>query len=313
MSAPTVGVLVMAHGTPAVPEEIESFYTRIRRGHPPSAEQLADLRRRYDAIGGTSPLAARTDAQVAGIAHELERVAPGAFSVRFGAKHTTPSIEDAAAELARDADRIVGIVLTPHRASMGSEEYLQRAADALAATGTGAELVAVRQWWDAPGFAQLLAERVRAAVGRVQGDGPVRVLFTAHSLPERVIAAGDPYPAQVAASGDAVALAAGLEAAGVTWDVAWQSAGRTPEPWIGPDLLATLRALADGTPRAVVVCPVGFVADHLEVLYDVDIEARQVADSVGIAFTRTESLNDDPRFCAILAAVVRDAANTADG
>ncbi len=308
MTRPSIGVLVMAHGTPAAREEIAAFYTRIRRGRPPSAEQLAELWRRYEAIGGTSPLAQRTAAQVAGVARELERAAPGSFTVRFGAKHTVPFIEDAASALARETDSIVGIVLTPHRASMGSDEYLLRAAEAIEAAGGGTELVAVRQWWDAPGFAELVAGRVHEALARVRADGPPTVLFSAHSLPQRVIAAGDPYPDQVAASGDAVAAAADLARAGIPWRVAWQSAGRTPEPWIGPDIRATLHELAQEGTRAVVVCPIGFVADHLEVLYDVDIEARRVADALGLALVRTESLNDDPRLLTILAAVVRRAA-----
>ena len=307
------GVLVMAHGTPGMPEELEHFYTRIRRGHPPSAEQLADLRRRYDAIGGTSPLAARTGAQVAGIAAELEGSAPGRFAVRYGAKHTEPSIEDAATALALGgADPVVGIVLTPHRASMGSDEYLERAASAVAAARPATRFVPVRQWYDAPGFSELLAERLHAALDRLPpSPGPRVVLFTAHSLPERVAAAGDPYPEQVAASAAAVARAADLDRAGVAWEIAWQSAGRTPEPWIGPDLLSVLRRLASGGAAAAVVCPVGFVADHLEVLFDVDVEARGVAAEVGLAFERTASLDDDPRFCAVLARVVEEAAGAA--
>lgn len=307
------GVLVMAHGTPANPDEIEAFYTRIRRGRPPTPELLADLRRRYDAIGGTSPLAARTAAQVAGIAAHLEALAPGAYDVRYGAKHTDPSIEEAAGELATAAlAAVVGIVLTPHRASMGSDEYLDRAEAALIAAG-GPPLVRVLQWYDAEGFAPILAERVLGAVEGLRGAGPPTVLFTAHSLPQRVVAAGDPYPRQVADSAALIAAAAGLDGAGVPWGVAWQSAGRTPEPWIGPDLLAELRRLAGEGVRSVVVCPVGFVADHLEVLFDVDVEARQVADEVGIALARTGSLNDNERFTALLASVVHRAAQGGGG
>lgn len=300
------GVLVMAHGTPASREEIEPFYTRIRRGRPPSPEQLSDLRGRYDAIGGTSPLAARTAAQVAGLAAALEGTAPGRFVVRFGAKHTEPFVEDAAADLAaQGVEPVVGIVLTPHRASMGSEEYLDRAAAALAAAPTPPAFVRVSQWYDAPGFAGLLAGRVRDALdGLGSAPGPRVVLFTAHSLPERVVAAGDPYPDQLAASAAAVAEAAGLDGEGVRWEVAWQSAGRTPEPWLGPDLLDVLRRLAAEGAGGVVVCPIGFVADHLEVLFDVDIEARAVAAEAGLAFGRTASLDDDPRLCAILASVI---------
>jgi ferrochelatase len=316
-----VGVLVMAHGTPADPSGIEAFYTRIRHGRHPSAEQLAELVGRYEAIGGTSPLAARTAAQVAGIAAALEAAEPGRFLVRFGAKHTDPLIEEAASELASaGVCQVVGIVLTPHRASMGSDEYLERAAAALGSAPTPPPLVRVPQWYDAPGFAELVAERVMAALGGLgsSGDRAATVLFTAHSLPERVIAAGDPYPGHVAASAEAVAALAGLSERGIRWEVAWQSAGRTPEAWIGPDVLDVIRRLGAAarearTGGAVVICPIGFVADHLEVLFDVDIEARRVADAEGLAFVRTASLNDDPRFCAVVAGAVRSAAHAAAG
>lgn len=306
-------MLVMAHGTPSSPEGIASFYTRIRRGRPPSPEQLADLERRYRAIGGTSPLAARTADQVAAIGNRLEATEPGRFVVAYGAKHTDPSIEAAAAALAgQGVDPVIGLVLAPHRASMGSEEYLARAATALASAPGGPALVPVRQWHDAPGLAELLAERVVHALGQVpRGAGQVTVLFTAHSLPERVAAAGDPYPDQLAESAAAVAEAAGLASSGIGWRTAWQSAGRTPEPWLGPDLLEVLRSLPAEGVGGVVVCPIGFAADHLEVLYDVDIEARAVAEGVGLAFARTATLNDDGRFVDILADVVRRAAATA--
>jgi ferrochelatase len=299
---------------PVADTGIEAFYTRIRRGRPPSAEQLADLVRRYDAIGGTSPLGARTAAQVSRITAELEAAEAGRFVVRFGAKHDEPTIEDAARELAgARVGRVVGVVLTPHRASMGSDEYLDRAEAALASTPESPPLVRVAQWYDAPGFADLVAERVRAAVAELGPVDRTTVLFTAHSLPQRVISAGDPYPGQVEASAVAAAAAAGLEALGASWQVAWQSAGRTPEPWIGPDVLDVIRGLGEqarsaGVRGAVVVCPIGFVADHLEVLYDVDVEARGAAESEGLAFARTASFNDDPRFCAVVAGAVRAAA-----
>ncbi len=310
-----VGVLVMAHGTPATPDEIEPFYTRIRRGRPPTPEQLADLRRRYDAIGGTSPLAARTDAQVAGIAARLHRARPGRFDVRYGAKHTEPSIEEAAAGLVgRGVDRVVGLVLAPHRSSLGSEEYLERAAAEIGRLAPDVPFVPVRQWFDAPGFADLLADRVLAALSSLPADrGNETVVFTAHSLPERIVAAGDPYPEQLTRSAELVVDRAGpadsrQRDAGVTWQVAWQSAGRTPDPWLGPDVLDVIRGLPAAGAGAVVVCPIGFVADHLEILYDLDVEARAVADAAGVAFVRTASLNDDARFLDVLARVVEDAA-----
>jgi len=299
----------MAHGTPAAAEEIEPFYTRIRRGSPPSAAQLADLRRRYEAIGGASPLAARTAAQVAGLAARLEADCPGRYAVAFGAKHTDPSIEEAAAVLASSGpEAVVGLVLTPHRSTLGSGQYLSRAAAVLAAAPTAPRFIPVRQWWHAPGLAALLAERVLDALAAL---GPAvsrpEVLFTAHSLPQRVVSEGDPYPDQVAASADAVAAAAHLDEHNAGWRVAWQSAGRTPDPWLGPDVLAEIAELGRGGADAVVVCPVGFVSDHLEVLYDLDVEARAVAEEAGLAFARTASLNDDPRFLAILASTVEEA------
>ncbi len=298
----TTGVLVMAHGTPAGPEEIAAFYTRIRRGRPPEPAQLAELEGRYRAIGGVSPLAERTQAQVDGLRAELERRAPGSYVVAFGAKHVDPLIEDTAHGLSgAGLERVVGLVLTPHGSSMGSREYLDRAATALGAT----PFVPVGPWYAEPGLVDLLAARVVAARRTVSGRA--RVIFTAHSLPERIREAGDTYPDQLAESARLVADAAGLD----DWLVAWQSAGRTPEPWLGPDVRDEVRRLADERAAdAVVVCPIGFVADHLEVLYDLDVEVARVAAGVGLAYTRTASLNDDPAFIAVLAEVVTSAAPT---
>jgi protoporphyrin/coproporphyrin ferrochelatase len=295
----SVGVLVMAHGTPARPREIEPFYTRIRRGRPPEPAQLAELEGRYAAIGGVSPLAERTRAQVDALRTALEEMRPGRYVVEFGAKHTEPFLEDAAAKLAAaGVDRVVGLVLTPHGSSMGSQEYLERAAAAL----VGMRLVAVPPWYGVPGFVRVMAGRVGAALQSV-GETSAHVLFTAHSLPARVREAGDTYPEQLDESACLVAEAAGL--APGSWSVAWQSAGRTPEPWLGPDVCDEVRRLgrAGGT-EAVVVCPIGFVADHLEVLYDLDIELAAVAEECGLRYARTASLNDDAAFVSVLAGAV---------
>ena len=290
------GVLLMAHGTPASAEEILPFYTRIRRGRPPEPEQLAELEGRYRAIGGVSPLAERTRAQVDAVRAELEARSPGRYVVVFGAKHTDPLIEDAATALASAGlEQVIGLVLTPHASSMGSQEYLDRAAAAL----VGTRFVAVGPWYAEPAFVALLAARVTAALGTLPGRR--RVIFTAHSLPERIRQSGDTYPEQLAESARLVGEAAGLE----EWLVAWQSAGRTPDPWLGPDVRDEVRRLADdGTTDAVVVCPIGFVADHLEVLYDLDVEVAAVASECGIGFARTASLNDDPAFVSVLADVI---------
>jgi ferrochelatase len=288
----TVGVLLMAHGTPASTGEIAPFYTRIRRGRPPTPEQLAELEGRYAAIGGVSPLALRTAAQVAAVRAALEARRPGHYMVSFGAKHTDPLIEEAAEELgAAGVERVIGLVLAPHGSSLGSQEYLDRAAAALGAT----PFVPVEPWYDFPTLVTLLAGRVKDAVRTVPGQA--RVIFTAHSLPERIRETGDTYPEQLTESARLVATAAGLD----DWLVAWQSAGRTAEPWLGPDVRDVVRDLAaDDRTDAVVICPIGFVADHLEVLYDLDIEAAALATTGGLGYARTASLNDDPVFIAAL-------------
>ncbi len=284
-AVPPTGVLVMAHGTPATPEGIEPFYTAIRRGRPPSPELLADLTQRYRAIGGTSPLTERTAAQVAGLASVIEAAAPGRYLVRYGAKFVEPSIEAGMAALAGEGARaVVGIVLTPHESSLGSGEYVRRAAAAAAEPTPPLDFAPVVSWHRAAGLAELLAERTDGALSSLPSESRSRpaVFFTAHSLPERALADGDPYPTQVGESASDVAARLGLDRiSGLTWGVAWQSAGRTAEPWLGPDLLGEIRrAAADGA-TSVVVCPVGFVSDHLEILYDLDIEAAGVAAPSG--------------------------------
>jgi ferrochelatase len=304
-----VGVLVMAHGTPSRPEDIEAFYTAIRRGRPPTPELLAELVSRYEALGGVSPLAERTRAQVDGLAAALEARAPGRFVVRYGAKYTSPTIEEGMAALeAEGIGTVVGLVLTPHQSSLGSGEYLNRAT---VAAGAATRFVPVPSWYRAAGFPELLSARTADVLDRLApaaGAGGTALFFTAHSLPLRVVAEGDPYPDQVRRSGEDVAALLGLDTRpGVRWDVAWQSAGRTADPWIGPDLLEEIRRVAGEGAGAVAVCAVGFVSDHLEVLYDLDIEAAAVAASVGVAFARTPSLNDDPAFLGVLAGVVAEA------
>jgi protoporphyrin/coproporphyrin ferrochelatase len=300
----TTGVLLMAHGTPASAAGIAPFYTRIRRGRPPSAEQLAELEERYAAIGGVSPLTVRTAAQVDAVRAALDARAPGRYLVAFGAKHTEPLIEEAAALLrAAGVERVIGLVLTPHGSTMGSQEYVERAAAALSPT----LFVAVAPWYAEASLVATLAARVKEALrfattnANGNGTGRAMVIFTAHSLPERIVERGDTYPEQLAESARLVAEAAGLD----DFMVAWQSAGRTPEPWLGPDVRDVVRALAaDDLTDAVVICPIGFVADHLEVLYDLDVEVADIAREVGLGYARTASLNDDPAFVATLADLV---------
>jgi ferrochelatase len=298
MTAP-VGVVLMAYGTPRAPEEILPYYTDIRRGRPPTDEQLADLTRRYEAIGGLSPLAERTAAQQSAVQRQLDALAPGRYRVGLGLKHAAPSIESAVVGLAADGVRhLTGLVLAPHYSSASVGQYLDRLAAAAAAASL--ESTGVRSWARQPALIGFLAADVEQRLARLP-EG-TRVVFTAHSLPQRIAAAGDPYPDELNATAEAVAAHAGL--AGEQWQIGWQSAGRTPEPWLGPDILETIdRLAADGVP-GVLVSACGFVADHLEVLYDLDIEARQRAESHGMAFDRTACVNADTTVMTALAAEV---------
>jgi ferrochelatase len=295
----------MAHGTPSSPEGIEPFYTRIRRGHPPTPELLADLTRRYLAIGGVSPLTERTAAQVAGIAKALNGRHPGVYDVRFGSKFEPPLLEEAATSFRDEGfEKVVGIVLAPHSSSMSTAQYMSRAREAL---GDGVEFVEIGAWYDAPGFLELISQRVNDALDTIPASrhATTDVIFSAHSLPERVVELGDTYPEQLRESAEKAAELTGV----ASYDVAWQSAGRTADPWLGPDILATLRDKSAAGFTDVVSCPIGFVSDHLEVLFDIDIEAQSIAREVGLNLVRTASLNDDPNFTQILADVVHTAAS----
>jgi protoporphyrin/coproporphyrin ferrochelatase len=293
-------VLLMAYGTPGSPEEIEPYYTDIRRGNPPPPELLDDLVRRYAAIGGTSPLAERTRAQAAGLARALEERAAGEVGVTIGLKHAEPRIEAAVDELvAGGVRRIVGLVLAPHYSAGSVRQYLDRARSRAAERDPGVAVRGIESWHLEPAYLDFLAAGVAGCMGGLPPR--TKVLFTAHSLPQRVVAGGDPYPDQLRATAEAVAERVGL-VPWSTWAVAWQSAGRTPEPWLGPDVLEVLRDLAaTGRADGALVCPCGFVADHLEVLYDLDIEARGLAEELGLAFARTPVLNDDPTVLGALA------------
>ncbi len=305
-----IGVVVMAYGTPATLDDLEAYYTHIRRGRPPTAEQVEDLRSRYEAIGGISPLRERTEAQRSAIQRSLDEAhGQGRFVTALGQKHASPFIEDAVEALATaGADAVVGLVLAPHYAKGSVGQYLERAAEACAARDLA--FAGVSSWADEPAFLDFLAGAVEEAAATLPEHH--HVLFTAHSLPERVLE-GDPYPDELAASAQAVAERSGLPRYGA-WGLAWQSAGRTPEPWRGPDVLEVIRELAaTGRSEGVLVCPQGFTADHLEVLYDLDIEAARVAEEVGLAFARTRSINDDPAVMASLAGIVAHAADAFSG
>jgi protoporphyrin/coproporphyrin ferrochelatase len=275
----------MAYGTPGSLDEVAAYYTHIRRGRAPEPALVEELQDRYRSLGGTSPLRRITAAQTSRLAAALG----AGVIVAQGNKHAAPFIEDAVAEVvAAGAVSVTGVVLAPHYSRGSVGEYAARLAGA--AAGHGLPARTVEQWADLPEWIGFEAAAVRDGVAGLPARS--KVLFTAHSLPERVLAE-DPYPEQLQMSAAAIADAAGL-APQTDWSLAWQSAGRTAEPWRGPDILEVIDDLArTGQADGVLVCPQGFVADHLEVLHDLDQVAARRAAEVGLAFARTRSLNDD--------------------
>lgn len=298
MSAGKIGVLVMSYGTPAAMDQVEAYYTHIRRGRKPPEDLLRELIGRYEAIGGVFPLREHTAGQIAALQAELERRRPGVYACCEGMKHAAPFIEDGVAKMAEDGIReAVGIVLAPHYSAMSVGEYLNRAREA--ADKHGIALACVESYHVHPLFVEAHAERLQAALAAFPAADRerVHVFFTAHSLPARILEMDDPYRDQLLETSRAVSEAAGA----ANWSFAWQSAGRTNEPWLGPDILEALDALDRDAVRGVVVAPIGFVSDHLEVLYDLDIEAKAHAAGLGLRLERTASLNSDPKYIAALA------------
>jgi protoporphyrin/coproporphyrin ferrochelatase len=296
------GVLLMAYGTPATLADVEAYYTHIRHGRPPEPAQLRELIGRYRAIGGSSPLLEISRAQADGLRELLDAERAGRFHVELGMKHAPPFIEDGVrALIAAGADHAVALVLAPHYSTLSVGEYMARAR---AAAGERLTLAFVEHWHLEPSYIALLADRVRTAVQSFPAEAreELDVIFTAHSLPSRILAEDDPYPRQLRETAAAVARSLGL----TRWSIAWQSAGRTSEQWIGPDILQVVRGLASAGSRGAIVCPAGFTSDHLEIIYDLDVECRAVAAQVGLDWRRTESLNADPAFLRVLAGLVLD-------
>jgi ferrochelatase len=276
----------MAYGSPSRPEDMRPYLEDVRGGRPVSDEAVAELAERYRRIGGRSPLDEVTEAQRAALEREL------GLPVFVGMKHWRPRIAEAVeAALASGATRIVGLVLAPHYSRLSIGEYRERLEAAVAGR---AEVVLIESWHDHEPFVEALADRVRGT--------DAWVLFTAHSLPERILAEGDPYRDQLFETSALVAERAGLE----RWSFAFQSASATGEPWLGPDVLEELEHLRGLGVERVLVAPVGFVSDHLEILWDLDVEARERAAELGLELERIESLNDDPAFMRALAALVEE-------
>ena len=280
-------VLLMAHGTPSSLDQMPEYLTRVRGGRPPSEELVAEMRRNYSAIGGRSPLTEITLRQRDALAERLGGVA----RVAVGMRNWRPYIAEAIDELGRaGVTRVVGIPMAPQFSTLSVRKYVD---DARAATPAGMRFECVGSYHAHPRLLEAFAARIREA----GGVGPdERVVFTAHSLPERVIASGDPYAAEVRATAAGVAGLAGI----ADFDLAFQSAGRTPEPWIGPELNALVRERAAGGTRRLLVVPIGFVSDHTEILFDLDVQAAETAAGCGVALRRTPSPNDSAEFIRLL-------------
>ncbi|CAN5763406.1 ferrochelatase [soil metagenome] len=302
-----LGVLLMTYGSPTSLDDVAAYMTRVRGGREPEPELVAEFRRRYQVIGG-SPLVAITRAQ----ADALEDALDGEVPVASGMRFSEPTIEQALHDLAtRGATRVAGIILSPQYSPLimgGYGRAVDAARAAIAAEGDGREapeVVMAGAWHREPGFIAALAGRIGEALERepVAERGAEPVLLTAHSLPRRIAEQEPDYLAQLQETASAISLAAGLERD--RWTFCWQSAGHEPGEWMKPDFADLMPLLAAQGHRRVLVAPVQFLSDHLEILYDIDIGAREQAEAAGLAFSRIESLNTDPRFISALATVVQ--------
>ena len=291
LMATGTGVLLMAHGTPASMDEMPEYLKLVRGGRPASDELVAEMRHNYQAIGGRSPLTDITQSQADALQARLGHEVP----VAVGMRNWTPFINDALAGLAQaGVTRVIGIPLAPQFSTLSVQKYIDAATAALPA---GMTFEAVESFHAHPLLLDAFAERVRAAAPK----SDELVVFTAHSLPKRVIDAGDPYADEVAATAQGVAARTGLS----RYERAYQSAGRTPEPWIGPDLSELIDEQSGKGVRKFLVVPIGFVCDHTEILFDVDVQAARTAREFSTSLRRTESLNTSPTFIAMLEQVVR--------
>jgi protoporphyrin/coproporphyrin ferrochelatase len=301
--AEPIGVLVMAYGGPASLDEIPGYLADIRHGRPTPRAVVDEIAENYRAIGGRSPLLEVSRRQVDALAEELG----DDFRCYLGMRHWSPWIEEVVGEMVSDGiERAVRLVLAPHFSALSVARYQQKVADGLELYRGRIDVEHVPSYHDAPGLVEAFAARVEDGLSRwPEADrGRVQVVFSAHSLPERVLASGDPYGEQCLETARLVAARAGLD--DDSWSWAYQSAGRTPEPWAGPDLGEHLEELAAQGVRDVVSVPVGFVSDHVEILFDIDHKAAAVAAGLGMRLERPPALNDDPLFIATLAEVVRD-------
>ncbi|MGQ4667539.1 ferrochelatase [Metabacillus halosaccharovorans] len=303
MSKKKMGLLVMAYGTPYKEEDIERYYTHIRHGRKPAPEMLQDLKDRYEAIGGISPLAKITLEQAEKLEQHLNDIQDEIeFKMYLGLKHIEPFVEDAVKQMHEDGIKeAVSIVLAPHFSTFSVKSYNGRAKEEAEKLG-GLTITSVESWYTEPKFISYWADQLKktySSMTQEEKDSSVLVV-SAHSLPEKIIANGDPYPQQLQETADLIAEAARVK----KYVTGWQSAGNTPEPWLGPDVQDLTRDLYNEGYKTFVYVPVGFVADHLEVLYDNDYECKVITDELGASYYRPEMPNAKPEFIDCLATVV---------
>jgi len=291
----------MSYGTPESLEQVEAYYTHIRRGNPPSPEQLKELKDRYEAIvGGVFPLRENTNNQVQALQDELNLAYPEyEFSCYQGLKHAYPFIEDGVSRMVEDGiTEAIGIVLAPHYSTMSVGTYIKRAQEVVDEQEISMKFI--QNYHLHPLLIQTLAIRLTDALAKFPGTpkDEIRVIFSAHSLPAKILEMNDPYVEQLLETSRAICAKTNV----TNWQFAWQSAGRTATPWLGPDILDVLKSLsAEEQIKHVVISPIGFVSDHLEVLYDIDIEAQKLAQELEMHLERTTSLNTDSLYMKVLA------------
>lgn len=304
MAKKTMGLLVMAYGTPYTEEDIERYYTHIRRGRKPSQEMLEDLQGRYKAIGGLSPLAQITEDQAYGLRDRLNEIQDEIeFKAYIGLKHIEPFIEDAVERMHADGiQEAVSIVLAPHFSTFSVKSYNGRAQEKAEAIG-GPSIASIESWYEEPSFIQYWVNKVKSVYAEMADEErqAACLIVSAHSLPEKILQYGDPYPEQLKKTAELIAEGAGIS----EYAIGWQSAGNTPEPWLGPDVQDLTRDLYNKKKyKAFVYTPVGFVSTHLEVLYDNDYECKAVTDEVGANYYRPMMPDAQPEFINVLATVV---------
>ncbi|WP_026677016.1 ferrochelatase [Fictibacillus gelatini] len=303
-----LGLLVMAYGTPNSMDEVESYYTHIRHGRKPPEELLDDLKRRYKAIGGISPLTKITRSQAKQLELKLNSWFEDIQFVSYlGFKHASPFIEDAVKQMKDDGiEEAISIILAPHYSIYSLKAYNDRV-KIFTEKINGPIIYPIDSWYDEPKFISFWAKQIKKTMVSVEDLSKVVVIFSAHSLPEKIILNKDPYPEQLIRTAEMIAQKANVK----HYAVGWQSAGNTGEAWLGPDVQDLTRQLYERNGyTSFIYCPVGFVADHLEVLYDNDFECKAVTEELGVRYYRPKMPNTNPIFIEGLASVVAKKART---